>query len=168
MKITGIEPVGKKKVYDISDRLGINPEDLISAMSFETGGTFDPAKVNPASGAAGLIQFMPSTAKSLGTTVEDLAKMSQTQQLDYVEKYLKPYKGKIQSLEDLYMAILWPKAIGKSNDSILFKQGSKEYQQNAGLDISKKGFITKSDAASKVSSRKRLLFNNVGSGTTLN
>ena len=44
--------------------------------------------------------------------------MTPEQQLDYVERYLEPYKGKIGTLKDLYMAVLYPAAIGKSEDSV--------------------------------------------------
>jgi hypothetical protein len=53
------------------------------------------------------------------------------------------------SLEDLYMAILWPVAVGKSNDYVLFSSPSKAYEQNKGLDKNKDGNITKAEAAAK-------------------
>ena len=34
--------------------------------------------------------------------------MTAEEQLDYVEEYFKTSKGKLKSLEDVYMAILWP------------------------------------------------------------
>ncbi len=43
---------------------------------------------------------MPSTAKRLGTTTAALKGMTGVQQLDYVQKYLQPYAGKINSLQD--------------------------------------------------------------------
>ena len=59
------------KVYDISKELGINPDYLMGVMAFESW--IDPTSVNSA-GATGLIQFMPSTAKDLGTSTEELKK----------------------------------------------------------------------------------------------
>lgn len=44
---------------------------------------------NPVTGATGLIQFMPKTAKALGTSTEALARMSFERQLDYVQEYLE-------------------------------------------------------------------------------
>ena len=126
-------------------------------MAFETGGTFDADVKNKAgSGATGLIQFMPSTAKELTgaqskkAAIEILEKLTPTEQLDYVEKYLKPFKGKLNSIEDVYMAILYPKAVGKDLNYALFKEDTKAYWQNRGLDINKDGVITKSEASSKV------------------
>ena len=102
------------------------------------------------SSGTGLIQFMASTAKSLGTTTSALAAMPALEQLDWVEKYFQPYKGRLKTLEDLYMAILWPKAGGQPPEYVLFRRGSLAYKQNAGLDSNGNGEITKYEAASKV------------------
>lgn len=110
-------------------RLGANTEDMLDVMNFETGGTFSPSIKNKSSGATGLIQFMPSTAKSLGTTTASLSKMSALQQLVYVEKYLKPYAGKIGNLLNLSMAIFYPVAIGKPD----YKFPPKVVKQNPGI-----------------------------------
>jgi hypothetical protein len=78
--------------------------------------------------------------------VEKLAAMTAVQQLDYVEKYLrlqmKRQKKSLSTLEDVYMAILYPAAIGSDRNSTLFAKGSKEYTQNAGFDKNKDGKIT--------------------------
>lgn len=126
---------------------------LMAAMAFESGETFSPSIKNAAgSGATGLIQFMPSTAKSLGTTTADLAKMSAVDQLFYVEQYFKPYAKRIASLPDMYMAILLPKYIGQPDSSVLFSDGVA-YRQNSGLDTDKDGVVTKLEAASKVTEK---------------
>jgi len=96
-----------------------------------------------------LIQFMPATARDLGTTTDVLAKMTAVQQLDYVEKYFRPYYKRINSLSDMYMAILLPKYVGQPDDAVLFSGGTA-YRQNAGLDANKDGKITKAEASAKV------------------
>lgn len=157
----------RKKLILICNELNINPNWLISCMAFETGETFSPSIVNKVSGATGLIQFMPSTARSLGTTTEALKKLSDVQQLDYVLKYFLPYKNRIKNLEDCYMAILFPVAIGKPLDYPLFIKNDsrfpKRYIQNNGLDKNKDGVITKAEATGKVWEKyeKGLLPNNV-------
>ena len=126
------------------------PNWLMTWMAWETGRSFRADVKNMAgSGATGLIQFMPSTARGLGTTVEALAAMSAESQLNFVWKYFKPYKGKIRSLSDGYMAILWPRAVGKPDDYALFT-GGVAYRQNAGLDTNTDGKVTKREAAAKV------------------
>ena len=145
-------------VTDTAGRLGIPEEHLYAAMSFETGGTFNPGITNAAgSGATGLIQFMPSTAKGLGTSTGELAGMSRAQQMHYVEKYLSNKGiGPNSSLDDIYMAILFPAAVGKGDDYVLFGQGAmsgytgRAYDQNRGLDKNGDGSITKKEAAQKV------------------
>ena len=141
-----------ERIKTLSKSIGCAPVNMLACMAFETGRTFKPDKRNSI-GATGLIQFIPRTAEDLGTTTNELAALTRAQQCDWVEKYFK--KGPLRkvpapSLEDLYMAILWPVAVGKSNAYIIFKAGTKQYSQNNGLDIGKKGYITKHDAATKV------------------
>lgn len=146
-------PAFHQKVLKVSRGLGIDPSWLMACMAFETGTTFSPSIRNGAgSGATGLIQFMPATAKGLGTTTVALGKMDAVTQLDWVERYFKPWAGKLKSLEDTYMAILWPKAVGKPLTWALFDRASAPtaYRQNAGLDFNKDGQVTKAEAANKV------------------
>lgn len=115
-----------KKVREVSNRLDINPNWLMAIMYSESARTFSPSIQNSI-GATGLIQFMPSTAKGLGTTTTELKNMSAVEQLDYVEKYLNVYKNKLKSYLDTYFAIFFPLAIGKPDDWVL---------QGAGLSSS--------------------------------
>lgn len=149
----------KEKVLWIVDDLKW-PEQaadwLMACMAFESGESFRSDIRNGAgSGAVGLIQFMPSTASALGVDVPTLAKMSPEAQLFYVHKYFKPYKGRINSLSDLYMAILWPVGVGKTDSYILWDKKTKPvtYRQNSGLDVNKDLVITKGEAAKKVSEK---------------
>ena len=147
-------------VRDTAQRLGVSEADLMAVMSFETGGTFNPGIANAAgSGATGLIQFMPSTAAGLGTSTQELAGMSRARQMHYVEKYLSSKGVKGKGLSDLYMAVLFPAAVGKSDDFVLFGNGatipgygagSRAYSQNRGLDKNGDGSVTKAEASAKV------------------
>lgn len=119
---------------------------LMAVMAFETAETFDPAITNFAgSGATGLIQFMPKTAKRLGTTTEELGKMSAVEQLDYVRLYYNDFHQRIHTLEDMYMAVLAPIAIGKPLSSPVFSSGAA-YRMNSALDVDSDGVITKREA----------------------
>jgi len=155
----------KEKVVGIAIDLGTNPNFLMAVMSFETGEMFDPAKRNPASGAVGLIQFMKPTAQGLGTTQEALARMAAEDQLDFVAKHFKPFKGRLKSLEDTYMAVLFPAAVGKGANHVLFRKPSVKYTQNDGLDINEDGEITVGEAADRV--RAKLGAAGAGVGQTL-
>lgn len=142
-----------EKLIKICAQIGVNPNFLMACIAFETGRAFSPSVLNKHSGAVGLIQFMKPTALHLDTTPDKLKSMTALEQLDYVLKYFTPYTGRLHSLEDTYMAILYPKAIGKPNDYILFNRDDytcpKQYIQNKGLDFNQDGLIIKSEAASR-------------------
>ena len=142
-----------EKVVEISEHLGIEPDWLMTCIAFESAGTFRADVKNMAgSGATGLIQFMPSTAKSMGTSVEELAAMTELEQLDYVYAYFMPYEGRLGSLADVYMAILWPRAIGESEDYVLWDRSYRPttYRQNSGLDTNQNGKVTKAEASTRL------------------
>jgi hypothetical protein len=146
------------RIREVAANLQTDPNFLMACMAFESAGTFSSSIKNGAgSGAVGLIQFMPSTAQALGTTTERLVAMSAVRQLEFVEKYFIWTKGRLNTLEDVYMAILWPSAIGKPQSYVLFDKNDpahpKRYIQNAGLDFNKDGLITKAEAARKVQIR---------------
>lgn len=141
----------KRKTINIAHRLKMDPNHLMAIMAFETGRSFDPAVTNHAgSGATGLIQFMPATARGLGTTTAALAGMSALDQLDYVEKYLAPYAGRMADLPSAYMAVLYPRAVDKPDSYVLFRKGSRAYRLNRGLDTDRNGRVTKAEAAARV------------------
>lgn len=152
-----VDEAFRQRVREIAYGLGIAPDMIMHCIAFETGRTFSPRVRNAAgSGAVGLIQFMPTTAKVLGTTSAELARMSAEEQLSYVYRYLWPMASRVRTLDDLYMCILWPAAVGKGGQYVLFHRGSDirgggvTYRQNAGLDKDRDGKVTKHEAAASV------------------
>jgi hypothetical protein len=145
-----VAPEFRRKVVAIAHRLGLDPSTLMAVIAFETGRRFHPATLNRRSGATGLIQFMPKTAEALGTTTRALAAMTAIRQLDFVEKYLRPYAGKMTDLPSAYMAVLWPAAVRKPLGHVLFAAPTAAYEQNSGLDADKDGKVTKAEAAARV------------------
>lgn len=145
-----VSPEFRARVYRMAERLPCDPNWLMACMAFESGRTFSPSIRNPHSGATGLIQFMPSTAIDLNTTVDALAGMSAVEQLDFVERYLHRYAGRFATLSDVYMAILWPRAIGAPEDAPLFSSPSAAYAANRSLDLNNDGHVTKAEASSFV------------------
>ncbi|GAA4375043.1 peptidoglycan-binding domain-containing protein [Nocardioides caricicola] len=147
-----VTPEFLRAVEGVAQRTGAQPEHLMAVMSFETGGSFAADTPNRAgSGATGLIQFMPDTARGLDTTTAELARMTPMQQLPYVERYLDQHHGRIGSLEGLYTSVLAGHPTGPGQD--LFVQGSREYPQNAGLDLNRDGRITSDEATAAVRRR---------------
>jgi hypothetical protein len=145
-----VEPAFKQSLLAMCGRLQVDPNFMMACMAFETGQSFSPSKANSISGATGLIQFMPSTAISLRTTTAELAQMTAVQQLDFVERYFNPHAGKLKTLSDVYMAILFPRAIGQLESFVLFALPTQAYVQNRGLDSNNDGQVTKAEAAAKV------------------
>lgn len=131
-------------IVSVSDGLGIDPDWLANVINFESRGG-DPAARNPTSNATGIIQFMPRTAENLGTSVDELREMSGSEQMKFVEKYFKPFSGKLNSQEDVYMAVFYPVAIGDSN----YRFPEKVVRWNPGI-------YTPSDYAAKANSRAKL------------
>ena len=148
------DPDFKNKLKKVADKLGVQSNDLLAIMKQESG--VDPQAVNKTSGATGLIQFMPDTARRLGTTTEELRNMDAVQQLDYVYKYFVMVGVRPgMDLGDLYMAVFMPAHIGKPDNHVLGAAGAPGfagavYRQNSGLDRNKDGTITVADVKSSV------------------
>lgn len=131
------------KVRNVAYKLGIDPNWLMAIMYWESAGTFSTSIQNTI-GATGLIQFMPSTAVGLGTTTTALKGMTAVNQMDYVYKYLLPYKGKMNNYIDTYFTIFFPIAIGKDDDWVLQTNklsASVIAKQNPSFDTNKDGKI---------------------------
>ena len=132
----------KAALVGVARRVACDPSHLAAVIAFESSKTFSPSIRNPNGGATGLIQFLPSTARALGTTVADLAAMTATAQLRYVEKYLQNAKGSIGTLEGLYLKIFTGHTSKLTGEDVIFKDGSIEYAANKMLDYDKDGAIT--------------------------
>lgn len=140
------------EVTRVSTDLNVSPNDLLAVIDFETAGSFSPSQKSGTSSATGLIQFLKSTAEGLGTSTEALSSMTRAEQMKYVEKYLKPYKGRIKNQGDLYMAVHWPRAVGKSDDYVMYREGSNNYKANKGLDVNKDGTVTRAETLQRLRS----------------
>jgi len=125
-------------IVSLGNDLGVDPMFVADLIYFES--KFDPAAKNLAgSGATGLIQFMPPRAKALGTTTEELAKMTAKEQMKFVKKYFSADNlgaGNLKKLRDnptrqnFNMAVFYPKGIGQDPSTEL----PQEYQaQNPGI-----------------------------------
>lgn len=106
-----IRAAAKYKVQTIADLLRMDADNLMAVMWHES--KLNPKAKNPKGSATGLIQFLSSTAKALGTTTDALAAMTFVDQMDFVYLFLKPYKGRMNDLVESYMAVFYPSALGK-------------------------------------------------------
>jgi len=137
----------KAGVIDVAKKLRIDPNWLM--MVFWKESKMNPSAVNSTTQATGLIQFMPATAISLGTTVSALKTMSNVEQLKYVYKYYYPYRNYITKAEDLYLITFYPNA-DKKHAGTLSKPDEWQfpnsvYEANKGVDQNKDGILTIGD-----------------------
>jgi len=114
----------RRKVVEISRRQNIDPNNFMAAMAHETAGTFDPTcgtfkkhKDESRQGYVGLLQIGKDAAKDMGITRTELLKLNAEKQLDWMEKYLTLpiVRGKLKTLTDFYLAVLFPVDCGKGN-----------------------------------------------------
>lgn len=151
-----VSPVFRDRIRWTADALGTRTDWLMACIAFESGETFRADVRNAAgSGATGLIQFMPDTARALGTSTDALAMMSAEDQINYVYRYFKPYRGRLQNLGDVYMAILWPAGIGQASNWVMWDRNRRPttYRQNSGLDANRDGVITRGEAVAKIEAK---------------
>ena len=135
-----------KKVKYISSLLNINPNWLMLVMWNES--RLNHKIVNPNGGATGLIQFMPATARALGTSTEALKNMDNVRQLNYVYSYFIPYAGKIKSYSDLYLVTFFPVALNKPGNFVFQTNklsASLIAKQNKIFDLNQDQKITKAE-----------------------
>lgn len=147
------------KVRAVASRLGVSPNDLMLIMNMESGVNPQAQNTTYLVGgypATGLIQIIQSTALALGTTVDDLYKMDDIEQMDYVYKYFAPYTGKIKNLYDLYMITFFPAALGYSDDQCIGTDTiscEAVAKSNPNIDINGDGKITVAEFKQYVDSR---------------
>jgi len=124
----------------------LDPANVAACIEFETGGAWRTDIQNETTKAVGLIGFMPSTAKNLGTTVDNLRAQTFEQQLGYVVRYFQAIGiSKLKRPVDYYAAVFWPAAIGTDDSYVIAKLGSPAYAANKGLDRHGNGQITTAD-----------------------
>lgn len=136
--------------------LGAKPLDMMAVMYSESGCKANAWNDNPKSlppekrwNASGLIQFMPPTLIGLGWTAGHSAfrQLSATEQLSWVERYYRPYRGHLGSVGGLYVATFLPALIKHAGDPsfvLTAKAGVLPwaYGPNAAFDANKDLRIT--------------------------
>lgn len=166
-KIDRLSPSDLAALKRTADELGISVDALAAVMSIEGG--FNPQAHNPDSGATGIIQFIPSTAERLGTTVEELRTMTFQQQLPYVVDFYEMNRCTgVQDPGELYVCTFCPALKGKPEDFVVGERGVTDvvspcatkasmdtvYTQNRGLDVDGDGVLTAGNVRDKA--RRRL------------
>jgi len=131
----------------VAERLQTQPAWLLNVMASES--MFNPAARNgfPGQTASGLLQFIEATAHRMGTTTEAIRRMSPAEQLRLVERYLTPFRGRLNSLADVYLAVFRGVVI-EGGDTVVVADSNKEpriYTLNKSLDLNGDGRIVKGE-----------------------
>lgn len=150
LAIPGLEKTSdafRSALVDAMASINVDPNFITPVMANESG--FSAQARNPMSNAIGLIQFMPSTARALGTSTEELAAMTDVEQLPYVVAYLRPFASRIGTAGDAYMAVFMPRYVGADPGLTIATSPAATYTQNRVFDREGKGYITVADVERK-------------------
>lgn len=162
--VRGIEktsPEFRRRLVEVSNNLGLNPDVLATIISFETGNTFR-SDIRSPTGCVGLIQFCKAAAseaaeftgrKMSGSDAQDwLATMTPEQQLTFVENYFKTrIRGrKGLTLAQAYLIVFAPACAFRAPDAACYTSGTEEYARNSGMDVDGDGKITVADVTRKI------------------
>lgn len=103
----------------LAEKKNVPVDSLLAVMQIESG--LDSTARNPYSGATGLNQIMPNTARNLGYSTDQIAGMSASEQMcGPVSAYFNSVPlPESPSTVDLYLANFYPAAVGKPDDYVL-------------------------------------------------
>lgn len=150
-------------VNNVAQKYNIDANDLLGLMQSESG--VNPQARNP-SGATGLIQFMPNTARGIGTSVEALYGMNRAQQMVWVDRYFAANRlPRGATAGNLYASVFLPKYTSRPPNFVVAKRGGPNdagdnpsgswYAQNSGLDLNRDGGITIAELGDRVSKKRQ-------------
>ncbi len=106
------------KLDQVCKNIWAKRDDLIKLMKAESW--LDPRIVNWQTKATWLIQFIPSTALDLWTTVWKIRSLKAVEQLDFVQRFFeKNSHGKdLSSLSNLYKVVFYPYSLNKDDNYV--------------------------------------------------
>lgn len=121
------DPEFMDKLDEMKAKYDLTESEVFNIIRGESG--FNPKAQNKNSKAAGLFQFIPATAKSLGTTTGAILKMTPAEQLEVYDRYLTQYDYRGEGLGIIQAA---PALRHKDQDEIIYAKGTKAWEQNPG------------------------------------
>jgi hypothetical protein len=136
----------------VADRIGTDPDWLLNVIAYESSFVTAARNSLPGQTASGLLQFIESTARSLGTSTAAIRRMNPLEQLKLIEKYLSAFRGRLNSLGDLYLAVFRGFIIEGGPETVIapltasYKE-KRAYLLNRNLDIDRDGRIEKGELA---------------------
>ena len=133
-----------QKVTSIAAYLQIDPNWLMQVMYSES--RLKASAQNVQGGrliAAGLLQW--TKASGVIGAPQSILQYDHLRQLDFVQQYFTPYRGRMHSYFDVYLVTFFPAAVGQSDDYVFATNklsASLIAQQNPAVNIVKDGKIT--------------------------
>jgi len=103
----------KSKVLSISANLGCDPSHLMSAMAFESGESFFAVGQEQGERRDRPYSIHAEHRQVAGHHHGRPGRNERRRPARFVAKYLAPFKNKMTTVADVYMTILFPKAVGK-------------------------------------------------------
>jgi transglycosylase-like protein with SLT domain len=152
LKILHEHPQFWPKLQAVAERLKTQPAWLLNVIAAES--LFDPSARNslPGQSASGLLQFIKETASRLETTIEAIREMDPVEQLHLVEKYFSPFRGRLNSMADVYMAVLRGFIVDGKDETVVSpldntRKERRIYRLNKWLDLDNDRKITRGELA---------------------
>jgi Transglycosylase SLT domain len=149
-----------QELRQVAERIETRPEWLLNVIASES--SFIPSARNrlPRQTASGLLQIIEGTAAGLGTNTAAIRRMNAVEQLRLIEKYFTPFRGKLNSLGDVYLAVFRGFIMAGGLETVVAPlDGSRKerrtYHLNRGLDVDRNGRITKGELATTAFSAGR-------------
>lgn len=148
-------PATRQAIQEHAAEAGYDPDALARIVNFESGGK--PWISNKSSGATGLIQFMPSTFRTLkkppgyeNIRFEDLPHLSADEQMPLVIQYFRQAGLPADAdAGEMYLAVAAPGFLGKPDDRVVYPKGSKAWELNRAWRPADGGDITVGDIRRK-------------------
>lgn len=153
-------PVAARLVA-LARTLGARPAWIANVIQFES--RWNPQAINqrvevqtPGTGASGLVQFTTGTAAQLGTSLAKIRAMGMVEQFELVEQYflLARIPKPLATQADVFMAVFYPRAIGRGPDWLLGSDRGLEYV--AKLQADNPGIKTAADYTRKALASARM------------
>lgn len=128
-----------RRVIEISDTLGVDPNWSMVLMNSESG--LKSNAKNRFTGAYGLFQLTPGTAKHMKVDFSKYKDMNQLQQLEVFLQYFIPFKNRMHSFVDMYLCCFYPMggAVMRIQGDYIFPKSV--CVQNKSFDIDKDGVL---------------------------
>ena len=124
-------------IEKLAKKRGISTSELYKVIQGES--SFNPTARNK-SGATGLFQIMPDSAKELGVSTGQILKMTPAQQVDLYDKYLGRWDYSSKNRLGIMQAA--PAFANREPEAVIYSKGSKAWDQNPGWRELNDGPIT--------------------------